>query len=172
MPHLNYSLDIVVGVFCVRRRGLSGAFEVLLIEHKKLGVWLCPGGHVEPNERPDEAALRELKEEMGLAAALAMTRNACGWQLTPWWFTDKAFSFVVPPTWVDVHPINEHHNHFGLYWPALNPLGQQTPCPRELNGYRWFIANELKSLEPVWPNTRHYAIQSIHLAEADGLISV
>lgn len=45
--------------------------EVLLILHKKLGVWLPPGGHVEPNETPDTAVLREIFEETGVRATIA-----------------------------------------------------------------------------------------------------
>ena len=40
--------------------------KVLLVNHKKLGVWLYPGGHVEPNETPDETVIREVEEETGL----------------------------------------------------------------------------------------------------------
>ena len=40
--------------------------KVLLVNHKKLGVWLYPGGHIEENESPDEALIREVKEETGL----------------------------------------------------------------------------------------------------------
>lgn len=40
--------------------------RVLLVYHKKLGVWLYPGGHIEKNENPDEALIREVKEETGL----------------------------------------------------------------------------------------------------------
>lgn len=40
--------------------------KVLLVYHKKLNVWLHPGGHVEKNENPDETLLREVKEETGL----------------------------------------------------------------------------------------------------------
>jgi 8-oxo-dGTP pyrophosphatase MutT (NUDIX family) len=40
--------------------------KTLLIEHKKMGTWLFPGGHIEPNETPDEAICREIKEEAGI----------------------------------------------------------------------------------------------------------
>jgi len=39
--------------------------KILLLNHKKLGVWLGPGGHVE-NETPDACVLREVTEESGL----------------------------------------------------------------------------------------------------------
>ena len=40
--------------------------KVLLLHHKKLGVWLYPGGHIEKNETPDQTVIREVKEETGL----------------------------------------------------------------------------------------------------------
>lgn len=40
--------------------------KVLLHRHPKFGKWLPPGGHVEPNETPPEAARREVKEETSL----------------------------------------------------------------------------------------------------------
>jgi ADP-ribose pyrophosphatase YjhB (NUDIX family) len=44
--------------------------KVLLLWHKKLSMWLPPGGHIDPNELPDEAAVREVKEETGLDVVL------------------------------------------------------------------------------------------------------
>lgn len=44
------------------------AGRVLLHRHKRLRRWLQPGGHLDPGELPWEAAVRETREETGLAA--------------------------------------------------------------------------------------------------------
>jgi len=44
--------------------------RVLLHYHRKLGLWLPPGGHVEHGELPDEAAVREVLEETGVRCRL------------------------------------------------------------------------------------------------------
>lgn len=40
--------------------------RVLLHRHKRLGIWLQPGGHLDPGEDPAAAAVRETLEETGL----------------------------------------------------------------------------------------------------------
>jgi len=45
---------------------LNDENKVLLLFHKKLNVWLYPGGHIENNETPDMAVKREVLEETGL----------------------------------------------------------------------------------------------------------
>lgn len=40
--------------------------SVLLMYNKKLDMWLQPGGHIESNEIPEEAAVREVREETGI----------------------------------------------------------------------------------------------------------
>lgn len=39
--------------------------KILLFDHRKAGLLLPSGGHVEKNEMPHDAALRELQEELG-----------------------------------------------------------------------------------------------------------
>ena len=42
--------------------------RVLLHRHKRLGIWLQPGGHVDPGESVAKGAVREAREETGLDA--------------------------------------------------------------------------------------------------------
>jgi 8-oxo-dGTP pyrophosphatase MutT (NUDIX family) len=39
---------------------------MLLVAHRNAGLWLPPGGHVEPDEHPALTAGRELAEELGV----------------------------------------------------------------------------------------------------------
>ena len=42
---------------------------VLLHLHRRLDRWLQPGGHIDPAERPEDAAVRETIEETGVPVA-------------------------------------------------------------------------------------------------------
>ncbi len=44
--------------------------RMLLVEHRLAGLWLPPGGHVEPGEHPVATVFREATEELDLAATL------------------------------------------------------------------------------------------------------
>ena len=59
MPHIHYAIDFTVAIFVVHEH------KVLLVHHRKLGKWLPLGGHVELDEEPEQAALREAREESG-----------------------------------------------------------------------------------------------------------
>lgn len=49
---------------------IDNQYKVLLHRHKKHGVWIGIGGHVEGNENPVEALVREVKEETNLEIEL------------------------------------------------------------------------------------------------------
>ena len=57
---------------CLIRRRADGGPEVLLGLKKSgfgVGKWVGLGGHIEPGEKPDAAAVREVAEESGLIVA-------------------------------------------------------------------------------------------------------
>jgi 8-oxo-dGTP pyrophosphatase MutT (NUDIX family) len=59
----------VVDVFVLRRR--ADEWDVLLLERAPTvrcpGAWETVHGHIEPGERPEDAAIREVQEEIALS---------------------------------------------------------------------------------------------------------
>jgi len=50
-----------------------GRRRLLLIHHRRLGIWIQPGGHVDPADPdPEAAARREIAEETGLTVLEAL----------------------------------------------------------------------------------------------------
>ncbi|MDA8033048.1 MAG: NUDIX domain-containing protein [Actinomycetota bacterium] len=96
-----------------------GPRGVLLHRHKKLGIWLQPGGHVDIGESPWEAARREAGEETGLAFA-------------PWQDVPRLIH-------MDVHSGGGGHIHLDLRY-LLAALGddEPSPGPGESPEVRWF----------------------------------
>lgn len=39
--------------------------RVLMVKRRDVPVWVFPGGGIEPNEKPEDAAIRETEEESG-----------------------------------------------------------------------------------------------------------
>jgi 8-oxo-dGTP pyrophosphatase MutT (NUDIX family) len=49
-------------------RSTSAGVEVVLVRSRR-GLWTIPGGRIDPGEKPEHAAIRELSEEAGVIAA-------------------------------------------------------------------------------------------------------
>jgi 8-oxo-dGTP diphosphatase len=45
--------------------------SVLLVDHRKAGLWLPTGGHVDPGEHPAATVRREAREELGIDAVFS-----------------------------------------------------------------------------------------------------
>lgn len=52
--------------------------RLLLVRHADLGVWGLPGGAIEPDEQPEEAAVRETEEESGLEVEIVRLLGVFG----------------------------------------------------------------------------------------------
>jgi 8-oxo-dGTP pyrophosphatase MutT (NUDIX family) len=136
---------VTASAFVVSSRG------VILHRHKRLGIWVQPGGHIDYDESAPQAALRETYEETGLRVR----------HLTP----PLLFH-------VDVHPGPRGHTHYDLRYVLLaapaepNPLvgesrqvywfsfeGARERCEKPLAAAleklgRWYAASDVKDYEP------------------------
>src|SRR5438105_4903952 len=116
--------------------------RVLLHYHRKLGKWLPPGGHIEDNELPDDAALREVLEETGIRARLVGPHGLPG---------SFDVDQLVVPAGVQVERIYPGHEHIDLVYfarPAAGDLKAAEVDPRlaESDRVGWYAADELPAL--------------------------
>jgi 8-oxo-dGTP pyrophosphatase MutT (NUDIX family) len=93
--------------------------------HKRLGIWMQPGGHLEPGEAPYDAALREAREETGLPV-----RHVEGGPRL---------------VHLDVHPAGEHLHLDVRYLLSCDDV-EPSPPPEESQQVRWFSLDEAISL--------------------------
>jgi 8-oxo-dGTP pyrophosphatase MutT (NUDIX family) len=111
-----------------------GPLGVLLHRHKRLGIWVQPGGHLEAGERPWAAARREAAEETGLV--LVPTDLPADLPADP-----AAGPVNAPPRLihVDVHPGGRGHTHLDLRY-LFSVEGDDDPRPPadESQDVRWF----------------------------------
>ena len=115
--------------------------RVLLHFHRKLGKWLPPGGHIEQNELPDEAAVREVLEETGIRARLVGGRG----------LPIAEPRQLVVPAGVQVEDIYPGHQHVDLvYFARPDPddvrSAEVDPRLAESDQVAWYAANELARL--------------------------
>jgi 8-oxo-dGTP pyrophosphatase MutT (NUDIX family) len=130
--------DFAATVFVVWRG------QVVLHKHPKLGLWLPPGGHVEPHELPDGAAVREVQEETGVQIRL---EAEYGLELP----TGVSSPRMLPrPRGVQLEQIANDHEHIDLIYFG-HPLEPYDGAL--LPGFAWYDAAALKKLDLV-PDVR------------------
>lgn len=147
MPHIHEKMDFAVVAYIVH------AGKVLLIKHKALGIWLPVGGHVELDEDPESAILREVREESGLEIELLGSRPSVP--------TPNGRS-LIPPVFMDIHDITPTHRHVGLVYLARAAIDQVVLAEREHDDIRWFKAADLDDLAlNLLPLVRYYAQEAL-----------
>lgn len=115
----------------------SAGDAVFLIYHNFLKLWLQPGGHLDPGERPAQGALREFVEETGIKNVVLHR-----------WHEKNELPFDM-----DTHeiPVNErkgegeHFHHDFQYLFRMSGDADNTPVIdlNEVSQYRWVSLDEL-----------------------------
>jgi len=133
MAHIHEKIDFTVAIFIVQ----DG--KILLIHHRKLNKWLPLGGHIELDEDPEIAALREAKEESGLDVELLGERPPT---------TETGTRALIAPRFLDIHRISDTHEHIGMIYWARPKAGSVTLACEEHHDIRWCSSVDLETLQP------------------------
>ena len=146
MGHIHEKMDFTASIFIVHEG------KVLLHRHKTLGIWLQPGGHIELDEDPNEAAVREAKEETGLAIELVGEKP-------DEFHTKYSVRQLIAPRFMNRHFIGEGqtHEHIDMVYFAKSKNAELRP--EEGSGeVRWFTRKELSDPSfDLLPDVRFYA---------------
>ncbi|MFA5405754.1 MAG: NUDIX domain-containing protein [Candidatus Nanoarchaeia archaeon] len=117
--------------------------KILLIHHAKLDKWLPVGGHMEPDEVPDQTVLREIKEETNLDVEII----SGGTSQHPLPFS------------INVHNVGDHdHCSFDFLCKVRNV--EELRINNELKAFKWFSREEL---DTVLPGVRELALKAFDL---------
>lgn len=130
--------------------------RALLVHHRKYGTWLQPGGHVESDENPIEAGIREVQEETGLDVAAYMPSMQ---------FVDDKASSITPPNYIleeriDARPDEAEHYHIDLIYVVRIPEQTVAHNIEESHDIGWFTFEELDNLK-LFENTRYILRQEM-----------
>jgi 8-oxo-dGTP pyrophosphatase MutT (NUDIX family) len=101
---------------------VSGPRGTVLHLHKRLQLWLQPGGHLDTGEAPWDAALREAGEETGLPVRFPVSGP-------------ELFH-------LDVHVAAEDHVHLDLRYLVVCDDAEPAPTAGESQLVRWFSLDD------------------------------
>lgn len=109
--------------------------KVLLHKHKKFAIWLPVGGHIELGESPEEAVVREIKEECGLEVDL----------YNPDKYIDMGDAILtIRPSFIITKPGKRKYDCI-YFAQAKNP--DLKPQKNESDEFGWFGAEEVDELD-------------------------
>jgi len=176
MPHIFAEMDFVVSGFIGHIGCCRSSDAVLMIKHRKLGVWLPPGGHIEIGETPNAAIEREILEETGLKLNKDFAYvNTGGFKLDNS-NADVASGRIQPyytPWAVDCHPFDPlpGHKHLCLIYlfrdlSANDVIGNATIISSDsgIEDVRWMnfqaLDHELRE-QKLWASVYDYCKEAL-----------
>jgi 8-oxo-dGTP pyrophosphatase MutT (NUDIX family) len=146
MAHVHEKIDFTVGVFVVYKD------TVLIRKHDKYHIWIAVGGHVDLDEDPTQAAVREVKEEVGLDVELWQgnkLRNPLPGD-PPWNHKE-----LIPPVGLNRHNVSPTHEHVDFTYFARATTNKVIPENPD-DEWRWFTRAELEMAD-LLPDIKFWA---------------
>ncbi len=154
MPHIHDLIDFTVETYIVHKN------KVLLRKHDKLGIWLSVGGHIELDEDPNQAAIREVKEEVGLDIILDDSRQLVKSKT-------KNYKELIPPYFLNIHNYgkNSPHKHITLYYFAKAKTNKikQNMKEEKSKQIKWFTKEDLEKDKEINKIIKLYALHALDI---------
>jgi len=115
--------------------------KILLVKHHLWDKWVQPGGHIEDDETPEEAAVREVYEETGIKITLLGER-----------FPRE--DDMIRPLGIQRNRKDNGDRHFDIIYAATpNNPDAEPVISNESYDIGWFSRKELENL-PVFPDVK------------------
>ncbi|MEV4011986.1 NUDIX domain-containing protein [Nonomuraea angiospora] len=107
------------------------AGRLLVARHGDVGLWAAPGGGIDPDERPEDATVRELREELGVDIEVRGLIGVFG-----------------GPEFRTVYPNGHQVGYVIAAYACVIASGSAAPEPDgvEINDCRWVTEQELTEL--------------------------
>ena len=135
--------------------------KLLLIHHGKLNKWLPVGGHIEKDEVPDNALIREIKEETGLDIEIVMKDT-----IQPIGNTSRVLAL---PFHISIHSVGDH-DHCSLFYICKAKNVSSLKINNELKAFNWFSKEDLnKDFIPL--DVKNIAMKAFDLINAIASLS-
>ncbi|MCA9332530.1 NUDIX domain-containing protein [Candidatus Saccharibacteria bacterium] len=132
MGHIHEKIDFTVAPVIIH----PDKDKVLLVHHPRYKKWLCIGGHIELDENPDQALMREIEEECGLEVKVLSDKPDVKCETS---------EILWRPRFVDIHDANSPHRHIGMVYFCLAKT-ENFILSDEHEEMRWFTLIELEAL--------------------------
>lgn len=136
--------------------------RALLLWHEKLRSYLPPGGHIESDETPEEAAVRECLEETGLKVHIVPAPHVLRFSLQE----PRRVMFHPQPHLVLIHQVpyvETPKQYVDFVFHAIPATGEQEP---QIIAGEWFTAEDIEAMGPekIFPQVRDYLLAMIPLS--------
>jgi len=110
--------------------------RLLLVRNADTGEWQTLGGAIEPDEAPEQAAVREAEEEAGVIVRLTGLRGVLG-----------------GPEFRQTYPNGDRVAYVPAVFDARVVGGELRPDGDETTDVRWWATNDIGD-DVIWPFTR------------------
>jgi 8-oxo-dGTP pyrophosphatase MutT (NUDIX family) len=154
MAHIHEKIDFTATVFVVHKD------RVLLRLHDKYKIWIGVGGHIELDEDANTAALREVKEEVGLDVTLVPPPH---WKAGGESSLPKGYRELIPPLFLNIHQISETHQHHDLVFAAYSETDNVIP-EHPNDTWLWLTERELSEHADIDSSVKAHATACLQIA--------